>query len=209
MLSRIPHKNRTRVFAALFLLVIALWLHSYWKNARRGLLERIQHRRVRQERQLRVRLSIEIRRPPACTLCSLRQLPHSPPHHQDLIWSGAIEGFERIRRKLAGITLHHGAALALGARLSPLFKFGGFELAKPNDVIQASFPLWALALLLSFPLAKAIYAAWCNRHRYSEGMCQKCGDDLCATPHRCPECGTIPSPRVPGSSSVVPGPTGV
>ena len=53
------------------------------------------------------------------------------------------------------------------------------------------FPLW-LPLAIFVAGAAPGTRAWIKRRRQAAGCCLSCGYDLRATPHRCPECGTIP-----------------
>jgi hypothetical protein len=59
-----------------------------------------------------------------------------------------------------------------------------------------SLPWWAIViLLLALPAARAVALASRAAQRRAAiraGQCPKCGYDLRATPHRCPECGATP-----------------
>ncbi len=54
------------------------------------------------------------------------------------------------------------------------------------------FPYWFAALLTAL-LPTRWFIRWRRRLKYPPGTCQRCGYDLRASPHRCPECG-IPAP---------------
>jgi hypothetical protein len=64
-----------------------------------------------------------------------------------------------------------------------------------SDKTWNAFAIFFL-LLIRKPLASAelsLRARWREaRDGKTAGRCRKCGYDLRATPHRCPECGTIP-----------------
>ena len=54
-----------------------------------------------------------------------------------------------------------------------------------------SLPHWFVALLLSALPLRWARAYQRVRRLASVGCCARCGYDLCATPERCPECGTV------------------
>ena len=53
--------------------------------------------------------------------------------------------------------------------------------------VKLELPAWLFAIATVF---FASLNKWTRRHGYADGLCPVCGYDLCATPQRCPECGT-------------------
>lgn len=57
-------------------------------------------------------------------------------------------------------------------------------------------PVWMLGVPLSLFPAAAGCIVWRRRRRVQAGQCAACGYDLCATPERCPECGTAVASQI-------------
>jgi hypothetical protein len=53
-----------------------------------------------------------------------------------------------------------------------------------------AFPCWFVMLLLAILPAVRMRSWYVCRRRSVAGRCRTCGYDLCATPDRCPECGS-------------------
>jgi hypothetical protein len=65
----------------------------------------------------------------------------------------------------------------------------------PADLFSVNAPGWLLLIglaILAWAFAERILAASRRSAARNSGFCAECGYDLRATPHRCPECGTIP-----------------
>ena len=112
-----------------------------------------------------------------------------------LIWSSDVSRWASVpgpgEREFLGVRFLSGTEWvfrppATGAGTGPLSVTEVRELA-------VSLPCWQVAAL-----SACLPAAWVVRRRRREvrrlrserGWCVRCGYDLCATPGRCPECGT-------------------
>jgi hypothetical protein len=71
------------------------------------------------------------------------------------------------------------------------FKTLIFPGPKPTRFWFFATPYWLLVLLFGAVPALAARAVLRRRHARHEGLCLTCGYNLCQTPDRCPECGTI------------------
>jgi hypothetical protein len=83
-----------------------------------------------------------------------------------------------------------------------VYRFAGFErghytVVEPYNSYPLREDVWALplafvaalfALLPAFRLREYVL----HRRRWRSGLCFNCGYNLCATPDRCPECGSVP-----------------
>jgi hypothetical protein len=66
----------------------------------------------------------------------------------------------------------------------------GFEYA---PITAFKIPWWFLTTLSAVLPLVWIWKKLRRLARYREGLCERCGYDLRATPDRCPECGHIPT----------------
>jgi hypothetical protein len=62
-----------------------------------------------------------------------------------------------------------------------------FPAPSPGTAWVVALPVWVLAVVAGLAPAVRLRA---RLHRPRDGCCSKCGYDLRATPHRCPECFT-------------------
>jgi hypothetical protein len=77
------------------------------------------------------------------------------------------------------------------------------EMAKPSQGLFSRLdagwmrfeaPHWFLVALFAILPTRRLVSIYRKRNRQGN-LCLKCGYDLRATPHRCPECGNAPPPR--------------
>ena len=85
--------------------------------------------------------------------------------------------------------------------------FAGFRWETPRDhpvwinfhtflaAWRLSVPMWFLILMFAAPAVLVGANRINGLRRLKSGFCRTCGYDLRATSDRCPECGTIPSPK--------------
>jgi hypothetical protein len=97
-------------------------------------------------------------------------LPGPLPFHPETAW-------ERI-----GFILTHEHS---GTKQDPYF----------DDVRIFGIPFWLPTLLFGIPPLLMLRGMRRSTHRRALGLCPVCGYDLRATPNRCPECGTVPTPN--------------
>jgi hypothetical protein len=120
----------------------------------------------------------------------------SGDHGSDILRSG--EGYMAIaspvyRHKFCGF-LVHGAAIVVMVGDS----HGNIVRTLPRvygNIRAVETPVrWPMGILAAYLVAYAAVAfrKWWIARRRDENQCDHCGYDLRATPHRCPECGTVP-----------------
>ncbi|MDB5355840.1 MAG: hypothetical protein JWN24_2293 [Phycisphaerales bacterium] len=77
--------------------------------------------------------------------------------------------------------------------------FAGFEYARtswgPGSTTVTAVPLPYVILAAAVLPALWGFGRW-RSIRPGPGHCSACGYDLRATPDRCPECGTVPKPKI-------------
>ena len=99
-----------------------------------------------------------------------------------------------------------GAAVEAGWYLDERFARPGYDMdggvggiqhrtvaAPGRRLSEIRFPIWTAALALAVPPALAIRRRRRERRLATAGRCPRCGYDLRATPHCCPECGATPA----------------
>ena len=113
-----------------------------------------------------------------------------PPMPQRMIWF-VKQPIVRAQIRL----LLDQRGLPLAADVGETAKYGT---TSPVSATFRSVPIWTVPCAAATLPAVWLYVhllAWHRkRMRLRAGQCLVCGYDLRATPERCPECGTIPSP---------------
>ena len=99
--------------------------------------------------------------------------------------------------------IEYGIDMRTLKRADPLrpgeWSFAGFrrESSAPHprfgEDVTYTIPYWFLAIATGVAPAVKIRCLLTNRIRTRRGLCPVCGYDVRATPHLCPECGTVPA----------------
>jgi len=84
------------------------------------------------------------------------------------------------------------------------FRFAGFDGFAERGTNGADWmavvPLWFPAALTAILPGCLLYRLRRARRRAAKGLCQRCGYDLRSSPERCPECGSpVPAPAEPST----------
>ena len=110
-------------------------------------------------------------------------------------WSGSVHEEARTLWIYDGLILrdartfsHAGIYASAGRWVSP-------DPPRAGCYAALRLPHWLIITLAAvWPLHVGAHRLL-RRHRVAAGTCARCGYDLRATPHRCPECGTIQTPE--------------